>query len=151
MVTDSGTSNLTIVSAEPETGTELNVLCAQLTPTGTEEAVLLALEVECGTLWIWSANVLNKPNGTELPVLGLALTAKSFKTVFAFAHLANSSKKENVSTIQNAKMAPLGTVKNVSVFHATQELPSTTSADVVKPQCLLALQAPIGMATDVST
>ena len=46
---DSGTSNLTIVSAEQETGTAHNVLSAQPTATGTEEPALLALEEEFGT------------------------------------------------------------------------------------------------------
>lgn len=46
---DSGTSNLTIVSAEQETGTAHNVLSAQSTATGTEEPALLALEEEFGT------------------------------------------------------------------------------------------------------
>ena len=49
---DSGTSNLTIVFAELETGTDHNVLSAQPTRTGTEEFVLLVMVEEFGTLWI---------------------------------------------------------------------------------------------------
>jgi hypothetical protein len=47
--TDSGTSNLTIVSAEQETGMAHNALSAQPTATGTEELAFLALEEESGT------------------------------------------------------------------------------------------------------
>lgn len=46
---DSGISNLTIVSAEQETGTEPNVSFAQPIATGMEEPALLAVEEDFGT------------------------------------------------------------------------------------------------------
>lgn len=88
-------------------------------------------------------------NGMELLVLKPALTEKFFKTVFAFVQLANSSKKENASTIQSVKMEPTGTEKNVWEFHAIQELLTTVDAHAVKFQSLLVQQVPIGMVTDV--
>lgn len=47
--TDTGATNLTTVSAEPETGTEPRVLSVQATPIGTERPVSPAMEVESGT------------------------------------------------------------------------------------------------------
>ncbi len=147
---DSGTSNSMIVSAEPETGTEHNVLSAQPTPTGTERPVSPVPEVDFGTHWIWSVNVQMIPNGMVPLVSRHAQTERSFKTVFACAPQDNSNNKENALTIQLVKMEPIGTVNNVSAFHATQVLPSTMDVDAAKPPSSPAPPVLIGTDQDAS-
>ena len=148
---DTGIINLTIVSAEQETGTEHNVLSAQPTATGMEKPVSLALQVDFGTLWIWSANVQMKLNGMVLLVSRHAQTERFFKTVSVFAQQVNSSKIQNASTNQFVKMEPTGMVKHVSEFHAILVLHSAVDATVAKLQSTPAQPVLIGTVQDVFT
>lgn len=147
--TDIGTIKLTIVFAELETGTELNVSSAQPTPIGTERPVSLVMEEDCGTHLIWSVNVPMILNGTVSHVLRHVLMVKPSLMVFAFAHKVNSNKMENVSTTQLVKPVFLGMENNVLVSHVSVALHTALDATVVKPQSSLAQQVPIGMVTDV--
>lgn len=147
--TDIGTIKLTIVFAEPETGTEPNVSSAQPTPIGTERPVSLVMEEDYGTHLIWSVNVPMILNGTVSHVLRHVLTVKPSLMVFAFAHKVNSNKMENVSTIQLVKPVFLGMENNVLESHVSVVLHSALDATVVKPQSTLAQQVPIGMVIDV--
>ena len=149
--TDTGIINLTIVSVEPATGTELNVLFAHPALTGMERLASLVLVEDFGIHWTWFVNVQMILNGMVPPVLKPAQMERFFKTVSVFVHKANSNKTENVWTTQFVKMEPNGMVKHALEFHATQVLHSPVDVNVVKPQSTPAQLAPIGTVTDAFT
>lgn len=142
---DSGIINLTIVSVEMETGTELNVSFAQSIATGMEETAPPALVEEFGTQLIWYVNVQMKLNGMVLDVSKPAPMERSFKMVSVSARLANSNKIKNVSTNQSARTGPTGMVNNVSEFHVMPVLHLATTATAVKFQFTPAQPVLIGM------
>jgi hypothetical protein len=142
---DSGIINLTIASAEMETGTELNVSSAQPIAIGTEETAPPALVEEFGTQLIWYVNVQMKLNGMVLDVSRPAPMERSFRTVSVSVHLANLNKIKNVSPNQFAKTEPTGMVNNVSEFHAMPVLHSAVAATAVKSQFTPAQLVLIGM------
>ena len=148
---DSGTINLTIVSAEPETGMELNVSSAQSTATGMEKAASRALVEGSGTQSIRSANAQMNLNGMVSDASSPAPTERFFKTVVVSAQLVNSNKTTNVSTTQSVRVEPTGMENNVSKYPAMPVPHSAVAATAVKSQFTPAHLVLIGMVSDAST